>query len=831
MKKKEVPKLGPKVIAGYLLIVVIMAVGLYLIYRNLVEFSQSRVKNEEHRELLVVGRTLSMLYEIESVQNLFTSENAGAYFLKYDSIVPDIARNLDSLRLMTSDSFRINKLDSIRLLIDQKRDNLEKVASLLDSMRTAPQITTLMESSYVPPSLNREISNYLTSNNLAPSLSHDSDTSVVKGQRKGFLDRVRNVFVASEDSTLVIEKRSVVTSSQFRVLVDTLINKIRTSEKLNLKRHKQFELAFLSQLEVMSQHNRMLTARIDDLLKSVEQEEMKKSLALVSAREKAIRGSQQTLFIVSTLAMLIALVFVFLFLIDLNKSRRYRRELEQSHKQISNLLASREKLMLTISHDIKAPMSSILGYIELMEEEEDPEKRERFLYYMKSSGDQVLRLISTLLDYHRIESGTWQLKETRFDLHTLAEETVQGFRPLAMQKELEYSVENRIPEESIRYGDLYMIRQIMNNILSNAVKYTRSGKISVVMHEEIREHSDWFIFSVNDTGEGIDETDQQLIFGEFQRGHNHEESEPVEGSGLGLAITKGFVEALQGEIQLHSEKGEGSSFIIGLPLKTIDIEEKNREKEQPVSDNRKCCALVVDDDIVQLMMISEMLQKLAFEVVTERNPDEVIPLLKHHSFDIIFIDIMMPHTNGFTLAEKVKAVLQQSEVPLIALTARSDISLDDLHEAGFSGNLTKPFNLHDLNMLVKQYHLTNEENTHHPLITSSLHTPIGVAALIEFVKEDPIVCKSILQSFVDETSANIPLLKNYMGNNEMRAAAGLSHKMLPLFRMMDNKVVVFLLSRLEKEKTLSEKEKGEVLDLLKESVAEAVDLMKKLSLG
>ena len=320
-------------------------------------------------------------------------------------------------------------------------------------MRTAPEVRTIIESSYEPPALNREIIRYLTNRNLNPSLDQKSDTSVVKGARKGFIERVRNVFVASEDSTLVIEKQSVVTANQFKVMVDTLINKIRTSEQLDLKRYKQFELEFLRQLEVASVTNSILTARIDGLLKSVEQEEIEKSIRLVMDRQKAISSSQQTLLIVSTLAVLIALLFGLLFLIDLSKSRRYRRELEQSHKHISDLLAAREKLMLTISHDNKAPTSSNLGYVELIEEEDDPVKKGRFLYNMKHSGEHVLRLVSTLLDYHRIESGRWQLKESRFDLHSLTEETVESFRPLAMQKELIYTVENRIPEKSYRLGD------------------------------------------------------------------------------------------------------------------------------------------------------------------------------------------------------------------------------------------------------------------------------------------------------------------------------------------------------------------------------------------
>ncbi len=829
MKQKEASKIGTKVIAGYLLIVMVMLAGLFILYRNLVAFSDSRLKNEEHRELLIVGNTLSKLYEIESEQNLFTAESATAYFRKYDSIVPQIADGIDSLKQMSNDSLRIKKLDSITLLIIQKRDNLEKAAGLLDSMRIAPQITTLMESSYVPPSLNREITRYLTDRNLNPSHTLESDTSVVKGQRKGFLDRVRDVFVASEDSTLVIEKRSVVTANQFKVMVDTLINKIRTSEKLDLKRHKEFELQFLSQLEVLTHTNRMLTARIDGLLKSVEEEELTKSIQLVMDRQRSISSAQQTLLVVSTLALLIAFLFGFLFLVDLNKSRRYRRELEQSHKRISDLLAAREKLMLTISHDIKAPMSSIMGYVELIEEEEDAEKRERFLFNMKNSGEHVLRLVSTLLDYHRIESGRWQLKESRFDLHALIEETVQSFRPLALQKELTYTIENRIPEKSFRLGDPYVIRQVMGNLLSNAVKYTMRGEVSVVMQEEVREYSDWFIFSVSDTGEGIDEADQKLIFREFQQlTDRDDQAVPIEGSGLGLAITKGFVDVLGGELELVSEKGKGSTFIIGLPLKNYISEEENITDEQPADLSGRGSVLVVDDDTVQLLMITEMLQKLKMDCVTEQDPEKVIPLLKDHSFDMIFLDLQMPHTNGFVLMEKVKAALQDNEVPLIALTATSEITDDDFRDAGFTDSLAKPFTLQELRETILAY-LPNLESVQTTAVASVANQHIGVEALIDFVKDDAIVSKAILQSFIDETTDNILLLNEHLANSDEHAASQLSHKLLPLYRMMHNKLVVFLLYRLEREKNLSDQERDELMELLKESVVEATVLVEKLS--
>ena len=223
-----------------------------------------------------------------------------------------------------------------------------------------------------------------------------------------------------------------------------------------------------------------------------------------------------------------------------------------------------------------------------------------------------------------------------------------------------------------------------------------------------------------------------------------------------------------------------------------------------------------------------MLQKLGMDCITERDPEKVISHLKDHTFNIIFIDIQMPHTNGFTMLDKVKAALQDKEIPLIALTAQAEITDADFRDAGFSGFLGKPFTLNELRETIYAYLPDIEENLTIPEIHTSNHLT-GVSSLIDFVKDDPVVSKAILHSFIDETSDNIEELKGYLEDNDTNAASKLSHKMLPLYRMMRKKMVVFWLQQLEKKKNLSKQEKDELLDMLKESVAEASVMMDKLS--
>jgi signal transduction histidine kinase/CheY-like chemotaxis protein len=532
--------------------------------------------------------------------------------------------------------------------------------------------------------------------------------------------------------------------------------------------------------------------------------------------------------LVSSLALLIALIFGILFLIDVNKSQRYRKELEASNKKISELLASREKLMLTISHDIKAPMSSILGYIELMDGIMDQEKRDLYLSNMKNSGTHVLQLVSTLLDYHKIEAGSWQLNERNFNMHQLVGETVSSFKPLALRKGLQYIDDNRIPEELAGYGDPYVIRQILGNIISNAIKYTTRGTVKIVARAETGDATNRLIFSISDTGAGIAEANQQVIFREFHRlDHGSDGEVPIEGTGLGLAITKGFIDQLGGVINLRSEKEKGSEFIVELPVKP---QSEGDDNSSFVAFNESALEevsiLIVDDDPTQLMMTSEMLLNRKMKCTTEKDPGKVLTHIKREAFDILFIDIQMPQINGIDLVGKLRSISHTETIPIIALSARSDLSIADIQAGGFTDFLAKPFTSYQLYLIISRY-----VNKRKGVETDQSDTVSakGVGALIEFVKDDRIVSSNILQSFIDETTEQIHLLGDAFDQKDYQSIAVITHKILPLFRMIGDKPQISMLSQLEKEGSLTGKEEAGLLEMLKESVAEAVALKNELT--
>lgn len=832
MKKNGVSKIKLSVILGYLLVVIVMIIGLITLYNNLVDYSNKKIRNEDMSELMIAGNTLSLLYEVESQQNLLTVESARQYYVTYDSVITIVNENLNRLKEFSDDNIRKLEIDSISILIERKSANLLDIASLLDSLSQSPEIISETESRYVPRELNNEISDYIESNYLNNQNTAQSDTIIIAGERKGFFDRIRDIFVANPDSTIIIENRSVVSDNEFRLILDTIVNEVRYSERLDLSKQREFHNALIERQETMSHNNRMLTSRIDELLKNIEQEEIRKSLLLISDREQTLSQSQNIMLIVSLLSIIIAIFFAVLFLVDINKSQRYRLQLELSNKRIMDLLDYREKLMLTISHDIKAPTSSVLGFIDLMTYEQDNKKNESYLQNMKISAEHVLQLVSKLLDYHKLDKGIWQLQESEFDLHTLIEETTSSFSPLAKKKGLTYIVKNQLPEKMFCYGDSYVLKQIFNNLISNSVKYTSKGEITIIATTVVSDDKNILIFTVSDTGDGIDIRDQKVIFNDFRQvGNNFDLNERKEGSGLGLAITKEFVKELDGEIHVTSALSEGSEFVVEIPLKSMS--DKNPEELTNINqdyDLEGISLLYVDDDPIQLKMLSEIALKKKMNCITESNPDNVLTHLQSKKFDILFIDIQLGRYSGFDLAERINKEVNNlsKEAPIVALSARSDISQSDIQSSSFTDILYKPFSIDRFYEIITLYvkgvndnRQTIGNNTQISIEKGNLK-PIGVSALYDFTKEDSKVSSEILKSFIKEARENTMILKDAFSNNDFVVAGKISHKMLPLFRMMENEKVVGIMEKLEKNYYLNEEDKEYLINAIECSVEEGV---------
>ena len=371
------------------------------------------------------------------------------------------------------------------------------------------------------------------------------------------------------------------------------------------------------------------------------------------------------------------------------------------------------------------------------------------------------------------------------------EEIRVSFEPLTSAKGLYLHCDIAPELDSTYISDPLRLRQIINNLLSNAVKFTDEGGITMTARYEDRR----LAVAIADTGKGMEPADRERIFQEFTRLPG---AQGKEGFGLGLSIVRMLVQLLEGTIDVDSVPGKGSTFTLRVPLFPVRVSENIGEKTQeaegepPVAPEPSLRVLLIDDDRIQLTLTAAMLQHSGIASVSCMQPDELLDALRSGTFDVLLTDVQMPAINGFDLLRLLRAsnLPQARTIPVIAVTARSDMKPEEFTAHGFAGCLHKPFTVaelfRELNMegigqaSVRQ----GEDIAGNAEDVSSPQPSYNFSALTAFSGDDPEAAKSILESFVSETRRNAGRLQEAVDAADMDGVAAVSHKMIPLFTLI-----------------------------------------------
>ena len=469
------------------------------------------------------------------------------------------------------------------------------------------------------------------------------------------------------------------------------------------------------------------------------------------------------------------------------------------------MLIAREKLMLAITHDFKAPLGSIMGYTELLSRLTEDERQRFYLDNMKSSSEHLLKLVSDLLDFHRLDLNKAEVNRVTFNPSQLFDEIYVSFEPLTAAKGLALRC-HVVPELNGRYiSDPLRLRQIVNNLLSNAVKFTQKGEISLTASYD----SSKLTIAIADTGKGMASEDRERIFQEFTRLSG---AQGEEGFGLGLSIVKKLVTLLEGTIDVQSTLGKGSCFTVTLPLYPVgkslaeseSPESESSENESPYAPKQSAAippmkvirVLLIDDDKIQLNLTAAMLKQHGIDAVCCEQLEQLIEQLRSSVFDVLLTDIQMPAINGFDLVKLLRAsnIPQAKTIPVIAVTARSEMDKAALHEHGFAGCLHKPFTVKELLLTVNEGQLSADE-AH---ITEDMGTVgINFSALTAYSEDDPEAAYSIIHTFIEETGKNVERMQQALNEKEVDGIAAMAHKLLPLFTMIGAEETIAPLKWLE----------------------------------
>ena len=751
-----------------------------------------------------------------------------------------------AISLVYSNTKSINAINEASREYIQKRSAADStISSLLkEEQRNLKQLSDAMAGRPTQNYLQNKVKNLNTGkdsilvHSKAPQTHEAKKTTVeVLKTRRGFFRRLADAFKKEHAETLSVKQDSnravidsVTTPVNVAENVATILDQIDKKEKVETQGHKQNINREMEELKMVSAKLALRSAKHLSDVHQREKDNMQEAIKKAMEARKHLLWQMELLAIVAFFAIVIMIWFIWR---DARKERIYRENLEAANEEIQRIMNQRERLLLTITHDIKAPAASISGFIDLMKAYVSNPQGIECLQNIKNSAAHLSHLVASLLDYHQLENGLMKVQPTSFSPVQLVAESVEGMKLRAEEKGLEISFECKMKGMGFFRADAFRIRQILDNLVSNAIKYTDRGSVTIQAQVSEILGKPTLTLSVKDTGKGMTDEEKQKVFQAFTR---LKSAQGIEGTGLGLSITQELVSLLGGEIILHSILGKGSTFIVTIPIEPAPKEEsqemapsemkhdpspdsaQDKEgqnsgsyqvtdiKKKPEFANHKI--LILDDDKLQLQLLQEMLRRIVgdtWQVFACNHVMDALTTLHNEQPALMLMDIEMPEMNGMDMI----AHINHTQMTVVAMTAHDTSILEQLLKAGFDDCLFKPFSMEKLSDILgieSQPQLdAQSDSSLQPVLSSQQKSNPQLDALLAFAGGDEEAAKEILDTVKQELAAHLTNLKEAVEEESLSTdrIGKAAHKLLPIATMMQ-------MGCLEELKALSPEYIGEI---------------------
>ena len=807
--KSSVRNTGSIVLLSYCLLVTLALVGIVTIYSELIKSQQqSQEDSSLRKELIDLNNTLTTMYHIEGTAGLLAFADNDKLKVEYDSLTTRVFEQIDSLRFISNDSNINLNLDTLSTLLSKKYVNT------LEMFQLTKQIDKNIEEEIHRTIITRNDVEKLNTF-LADVMLVKEDTVQIVAERRGFLQRVRDVVRPNTDTLTQISRSTISETTELSIplLSDTIVDFIRRIDRDSQKKNTQIIQRLITHQHELYTIQELAGQQIYKIIDVMKEREYQSNVDFLKDKNESLTRSSTLVAIVGITALVVVVFFMSWVLQSLRKEQRLQKNIREAKKHTEKLLLSREQLIYTITHDIKAPLSSIIGFLDLLLSEVSLSQKQ--LYYinnMYSSASHIQALVRNLLDFSSIEKEHLQPNFINFSPDSLIHNIYESFLPLSEKKKLVFDLKSSFPKTNTYSSDPYFIRQIVNNLISNAIKFTpEEGQIMLSSSEG--EQNSWKI-SVQDTGPGIDPADQLKIFDEFVR--LGDPKEEIEGTGLGLTISEKLAKLLGGTVEVKSQKGSGSTFILIVPL--TPVMEKMIQLQDKTFDITSARILFVDDDQVQLNLLSELMRIEAWPCICCSSTHKALELVRETPFDIIFTDIHIPEMEGFEFVRRIREsnFPKAATIPVIAFSADYQNSESELSAAGFTEFLQKPFSSQQLLKIIEKYtSFQRKSDNSYPEKES-----IGWKRIFDFVIDDQEAAMKIIDSFIEETKKNKELLKTAFQKKNNKDIKIITHKMLSLMRMLSAQEIISILVDIENG-AMSKEKKETLFYLLDEILKEA----------
>lgn len=517
----------------------------------------------------------------------------------------------------------------------------------------------------------------------------------------------------------------------------------------------------------ISQDNANINARLLNLIATLDSQ-VRKEFRNKERNLDEMRQTSMNLIsiIIVTTCLLLVLAYV-LIQRDVRQRIEIQKRLEESLKQNRMLLSMREKVLLTVSHDIRGPLNTITGSAELAQNTRDRKKRNCYITNILDTSRHILKLVNNLLDLSRLNQSKETPNLVPFHLEELLQRIVSLYSQETNKKGLlfRYSFDN-LPTAVLNDPD--RIEQILDNLISNAIKFTPDGTVCL----QASYHHGILLLRVQDTGIGMNQLTIRRVFNPFEKAAPHISAE---GFGLGLSIVKGIVNLLGGKISVSSTEGIGSCFEVSIPMSETNL---NKEIPSPVrtfSGILPKRVIAIDDDPLQLAVMKEMLERNGVDCITCSTAKDVVKAMREKDYDLLLSDIQMIGTSGFELLDLLRnsTVGNSRTIPVVAMTARGDRGNEVFLKAGFAACIYKPFSSSELISLLST-------------ITTSLPVErkrIDFSAMLSEVSDK----KRLLDSFISQSEKDKRELDMALKLKDRKKLREITHRMQPMWELLQMK--------------------------------------------
>lgn len=776
-----------KIILSYLVLGALsVLVGVFL-YSEFKNFTADSNETTGEKKFIETGTLINLVYKTDGFSRLALLTESDSDFENYMAKTDSLFAKIDEIKSLTTNDFQLKQLDSVKALLKEKNQNIEQLRILRLTNQKDTSLDDIM----------REV------RKLEASVGLNSVESLIRNPSK-LNPRERRIWQKYADylNSDAIRDTSTVKSKS----LDSMLVAARYIVAEAKKENSRIRESLIQKENELIRNDLNISERLREIIASFDREIAKNNNREKLQREASVARTSAILKFAGILGGIVVLLFSYFILSDFFRAERFKKNLEESKNYAESLLKSREQLISTVSHDLKTPLNTISGYSELFENSTLSEKQKYYLGQITSSSHFISHLVDDLLDFSKLEAGKLPIESVPFSLENIIIEAGNAVKQQFPQKavDLKFSISQEI-KSKIFESDPLRIRQIINNLVGNAFKFTENGSVEIKV-EELDTSTALSVpkiskikISVIDTGIGISEEKQQLIFDEFTQAET-EIAHKFGGSGLGLAISKKLTELLGGSLKVESVLGEGSNFILTLPLKNSDrILTKTLPKENISFEGLK--AVIIDDDQSMRALLQEIFEQMDIA-------SEAFESYEHFrtgsDFDFVLTDIQMPKTDGFTVLEKLKngEVNSYNNQPVIAMTGSRAHSRDFYLKKGFSEMLPKPFSKQELVAVLKRI-FPNRRNFSEEKIVDGIFKSNSTdngkfdLSLLKSFLNTPEALEEVLDIFNAQTEKDLQQIKNSMAENDTKTISEIAHRMLTMFRQLKAKEVIPILEKME----------------------------------